>query len=318
MIRMRNTAVALLIGFGFSANAAAADYDYEVGLTYGRGTADSTIISTVNGVPTPSLGVSTISSESDNINLTGAWYYTGLSDSNGPKSRAAFLSRASSVAVGYSRSDGSSSLEISGGGVFPPVTASTDTTTNALSVDLRHVWRESGWYALAGISRAELEGTTSIDNGPVSSSEFDTTAYSLGVGKYLGKATTLDLNVATLDVGSSNLTVIALTFSHVGSIGEDWQYGADVSYAKSDTAGDGGSYALRGTLYPSADFEFGLGYSRRESGSGFDSDAIEAFAGWFVRDHIEIAARYQQNSPDTAPGGDVDSNEFGVGVRVRF
>ena len=83
-------------------------------------------------------------------------------------------------------------------------------------------------------------------------------------------------------------------------------------------AGDGDSYLLRGALYPSAEFEFGLGFSRRESGSRFDSDTIEAFAGWFVRDHIELVAQYRQDNPDTAPGEDVDSNVFSVGVRVRF
>lgn len=317
MMKKINSALALLIGCGVVANAAADDYDYDVGLTYGWGQSDSTFVSTLNGVPTPSLGISTSSSDSDNIDLFGSWYYSGLSDSVGPKTRAAFLSRASSIVVAYARSDESGSFEFSSGVIIPPVTASTDTTSSALSVDLRHVWRDSGWYALAGISRAELEANT-MSNGISASSELDTTAYSLGVGKYLGEATTLDLGVATLDVGSSNPTVIALTLSHVGSIGESWQYGADVAYAKSDTAGDGDSYALRGALYPSAEFEFGLGFSRRESGSGFDSDTIEAFVGWFVRDHIELTAQYLQSDPDTAPGEDVDNSVFGVGVRVRF
>ena len=152
----------------------------------------------------------------------------------------------------------------------------------------------------------------------VGSSEFDSTAYSFGVGKYIGTATTLDLSVADLDVGSSSATAVALTLSHVGSVGEDWQYGVDVAFAKTDTSGDGDSYLLRGTLYPSAEVEFGLGFSRQESGSGFDSDSIEAFAGWFVRDHIEISARYGQDNPDTPAGADVDSDEISVGVSVRF
>ncbi len=307
-----------LLGCCFATSVVAEDYDFEVGLSYGMGSADSTFVSTLNGVPTPLIGATTNSSDSDNIDLIGAWYYSGLSDSSGPKSRAAFLSRASGVVIGYSRSDESGSFDFTGGNFSAPVSGNFDLETNSLSVDLRHVWRESGWYALAGISKAELEGATSVSNGLTSSSDFDTTAYSLGIGKYLGKATTLDLSVATLDVENSNPTVIALTLSHIGSISNDWQYGADVSYAKSDTAGDGDAYALRGTLYPTTDFEFGLGYSRLESGGGFDSDTIEAFAGWFVRDHIEISARYQENLPDTPPGASVDSNEFGVGVRVRF
>ena len=301
----------------FAANAAADDYDYDVGLRYGWGQSDSTFVSPSNGVPPPLLGISRSSSDTDNIELFGSWYYSGLSDSVGPKSQAAFLSRASSVVLAYSHSDGTGSFEFTGGGIIPPGTTSTDTTSSAISVDLRHVWRDSGWYALAGISSAELEANI-MSNGTGASSELDTTAYSLGVGKYLGEATTLDLSVATLDIGNSNPTVIGLTLSHIGSIGKSWQYGANVAFAKSDTAGDGDSYALRGALYPSADFEFGLGFSRRESESRFDSDTIEAFVGWFVRDNIELTAQYQQDDPDTAPGEDVDSNRFGVGVRVRF
>lgn len=317
MTRTGIFATTLLLGCGFAVSAAAEDYDYELGLTYGWGQVDGRSFTTVNGVPTPSLGVSTASSDSDDIDLTGTWYYSGLSDSDGPKSRAAFLSRASSVKVGYSRGDESGSSSFTGGGMLPPVTGTFDSTSDQISLDLRHVWVDSGWYALAGVSRAELEGD-SVINGVAASSEWDTTAYALGVGKYLGKATTLDLSVLTLDVGSSNPTVVALTFSHIGSVGETWQYGAEVAYAKSDTAGDGDSYALRGALYPSAAVEFGLGFSRQDSGGGFDRDTVEAFAGWFVRDHVEVTARYRTNDPDTGPGQDIDSDGFGVGVRVRF
>jgi hypothetical protein len=317
MMMKINSALALLIGCGFVTDAAAGNYDYEVGLTYGWGESDSTFDSAFSGAPFPSPGISTSSSDTDNIDLFGSWYYSGLSDSVGPKSRAAFLSRASSVGLAYSRSDGSSLSEFTGGGSIPPVTTSSDTTSNTISANLRHVWRDSGWYALAGISRADLEANT-LSNGMAASFDFDSTAYFLGAGKYLGKATTLDLNVATSDGGDSNSTVFALTLGHVGSIGASWQYGADVVYATSDTPGDGDSYTLRGALYPSAEFEFGLGFSRRESGSGFDSDTIDASVGWFVREHIELTARYLQDDPDISPGVDVDSNLFGVGVRVRF
>ena len=316
-MKKTNFAVALLMGCGFVTDAAAGNYDYEVGLTYGWGESDSTFSSAFGGAPVPSPGISTSSSDTDDINLFGSWYYSGLSDAVGPKSRAAFLSRASSVGLAYSRSDGSSSSEFTGGGILPPVTTSSDTTSNVLSANLRHVWRDSGWYALAGISSADLE-TNTLSNGIAASFDFDSTAYFLGAGKYLGKATTLDLNVATSDSGDSSPTVIALTLSHVGSIGASWQYGADVVYAKSDTAGAGDSYTVRGALYPSAEFEFGLGFSRQESGIGFDSDTIDASIAWFVRDHIELTARYLQNDPDLAPGADVDSSLFGIGVRVRF
>ena len=317
MMRTGRFALTLLAGCSFATGAAAADYDYELGLAYGWGQFDGTFATIVNGVPTPSLGISTTSSDSDTIDLSGAWYYSGRSDADGPKSRAAFLSRASSIVVGYSRGDESGSASFTGGGNIPPVSNTFDSTSNEISVDLRHVWVDSGWYALAGVAHAELEGD-SVINGAASSSEWDATAYALGVGRYLGKATTLDLSVLTLDAGGSNPTVIALTFNHVGSISETWQYGASAAYAKSDTGGDGDVFAVQGALYPSVATEFGLGFTRQESARGSDQDAIEAFAGWFVRDHVELTARYRMIDADSGPGEDTDSDEFGVGVSVRF
>ncbi len=310
-------ALALLAGCSVATGAAADEYDYELGLAYGWGQFDGTFAATVNGVPDPSLGISTTSSDSDAIDLSGAWYYAGLSDADGPKSRAAFLSRASSIAVGYSRGDESGSSSFTGGGNFPPVSSTFDSTSNEISADLRHVWVDSGWYALAGLSHAEFE-RDSVINGVPASGESDATAYALGVGKYLGKATTVDLSILTLDAGGSNPTVVALTFNHIGSIGETWQYGASAAYAKSDTGGDGDVFAVQGALYPSVATEFGLGFTRQESVRGSDQDAIEAFAGWFVRDHVELTARYRTFDTGSGPGEDTDSDEFGVGVRVRF
>lgn len=317
MMRTGFFAFTLFVGCSFATGAAAEDYDYELRLAYGWGQSDGTFATTVNGVPDPSLGLSTTSSDSDAIDLSGAWYYAGLSDADGPKSRAAFLSRASSIVVGYSRGDESGSSSFTGGGNFPPVSNTFDSTSNEISVDLRHVWVDSGWYALAGLSHAELE-RDSVINGAAVSTERDATAYVLGVGKYLGEATTLDLSVLTLDAGGSNPTVVALTFNHIGSVGETWQYGASAAYAKSDTGGDGDVFAVQGALYPSAAIEFGLGFSRQESARGSDQDAIEAFAGWFVRDHVELTARYRTIDAGSGLGEDVDNDEFGVGVRVRF
>lgn len=310
------TVTALAVYF-FAANAIADDYDYELGLTLGRNNSDfassAFVIETING-PITVPAVST-SSDSDIIELSGAWYYSGLSDADGPKSRSAFLSRASSISLSYSYSDDSSSIRSTGGGGFAPSNGSTDGRTNELSAKLRHVWRDSGWYVLAGVGRVDSEQRGESGGGITFGSDFEATVYTLGAGKYFGQATALELSVIDTDNGSGG---IALSFSHIGAIGKDWQYGADVAYGKSDTGGDGDFYALRGALYPSAEFEFGLELSRRESGSRVDSDTIEAFVGWFVRDHIELNARYQQDDPDTSPGEDIDNNQFSIGVNVRF
>ncbi|MDH3621902.1 MAG: hypothetical protein OER91_13480 [Gammaproteobacteria bacterium] len=308
----------LLVGCGFATGAAGEDYDFQVGLTYGWAQLDSTSVSTLGGVPDPSLGTTTTSSDSDDIGLSGAWYYSGLSDANGPKSRASFMSRASGFFVSYSRGDESTTTEFSGGGIIPPQTVRSDGTSTEVSLDFRHVWKDSGWYALAGASRSELDVDIMLSGGEPAFVKFDANGYRLGVGKYIGKATSLDLAITTLDVGSSNPTVVALSFSHIGSIGANWQYGADVTFAKSDTGGDGDAFALRGALFPSESIEFGLVFARQEPNDGFEVDTIEVFGGWFVRDNVEVTALYRLDDPDTFPGQDVDSDEFGVGVAVRF
>jgi len=131
---------------------------------------------------------------------------------------------------------------------------STDGRTNALEAKLRHVWRDSGWYLLAGVARVESEEDG--ETGDIAFFiDYEETAYTLGAGKYFGQATAIDLSVAEQDYGP---TSVALSFSHIGSIGKDWQYGANIGLAKSDDSGDEGSFSLRGSLYPSPNFEFGI------------------------------------------------------------
>lgn len=304
--------VIALAGSLIAASAIADDYDYELGLSIGRNNSDIASPELFTGTIT--LPASSQSSVSEQINLAGAWYYSGLSGAAGPKSQAAFLSRASSISLVYSYSDDSSSFNSMGGSGFAPSSASTDGRTNALEARLRHVWRDSGWYLLAGVARVESEEDG--QSGDIAFfSEYEATAYTLGAGKYFGQATALDLSVAEEDYGP---TSVALSFSHIGSIGKDWQYGADIGLAKSDDSGDDGSFSLRGSLYPSPNFEFGMEWSRQQYSRGFDIDSVEGFASWFARDHVEITARYQQDNRDTLPGWDIDDDEFSIGVNVRF
>jgi len=318
MTKYATACTLLLVGLCFAAGATAEDYDYELSLSYDRGGSDRSLTAISGGVPTPSLGVSRSSSDSDTVDLSGMWYYSGLSDANGPKSRAAFLSRASSLSFGYSRGDESGSFSFRGGNIFPSTTTgSRDTTIDELSAGLRHVWRDSGWYVLGSFSRVKITSNTEA-TGITASSSFDAKAYTLGVGKYFGETTALDLTIAQVDPGGSTGTAVALSFTHIGTLGSDWQYGADVGIARSNGRGDEGSYSLRGSLYPSPEFEFGIGYSRQQFDGGFDQNTIEGFVSWFIRDHVELTARYSQDNPDELPGQNIDNDLLGVGVNVRF
>ncbi len=311
-----NASLAVLLTCCIAGTSIAADFNYEVTLDYGRASSDSINISTVNGVPDPSIGTTFISSDSDDFGLTGTWYYSGLSDANGPKSRAAFLSRASGVSIGYSRDESSSSFDF-GGGIFPPVAGTAKSSTNAISLRLRHVWRDNGWYVLAGLMSLESK-ISSVLNGNAVSGDADASAYSVGVGKYLGKQTAVELSVSEADAEGFDSTNFALSLNHVGSVGSTWQYGIDFSIAKSDQSTDEGSYTLRGSLFPTPDFEFGLAFSQQRFDFGVDRDSVEGFAGWFVSDNVALFGKYAEDLSDNLPGADSDNSVVGVGVTVRF
>ena len=156
-MRTGSSVLVLLVGCSLTTVAVGDDYNYQVGLAYSSAQSDSTVVPTFGGVPDPSLGITTSSSDSDTIELTGIWYYSGLSDDNGPKSRAAFMSRASGLVISYANGDESTATEFSGSSTIPPQFSRSDGSNKGYSLDLRHVWKDSGWFARAGISRTELD-----------------------------------------------------------------------------------------------------------------------------------------------------------------
>ncbi len=307
--------VAILVVALYSTQSVAEEYDYEFGVSYGNSSTDVEWPEAwVGGSP---FGSVASSGDSDSLELSGTWYYSSLSEIGGPKSRAAFLGRASSLSVNYSYSDESRSFSTSGlsGPSLPPSlsptppwTFSADDQSDELEVSLRHVWQSSGWYGLAGAK--DFSGLT----------EFDGNAYFVGVGKYLGQSTALDVKVLSSDILDFGSTGYALSLSHVGSIGSEWQYAADLgySYSDSDVIGNDGSYSARLSLFPTTSLEFGVQAVHRNYEYSPDFDSYEAFVGWFVRDNIEVRARYGEDDFDPAFLTDFESNQFSIGFNMRF
>lgn len=302
--------------------ARAGNYDYEIGLSYGNSSADNVnALGSIGGSPIPEAGTAINSSDSDRFEIAGTWYYSGLSDSSGPRSRAVFLSRASGVSAAYAYTDESSSFSTTATTaplpIRPPSSGGGESSTDTFEAALRHVWPDSGWYAIAGVARIETEVDTVFQNTNFSF-DVDATAYTAGFGRYLGKATAIDLSVISTDAEGDDATAFALSFSHIGALGNGWQYGADVGIAASDQDGDDGSYSLGLSLFPTNEFEFGIAIVHRESGFDLDQDLYEGFASWFVREHIELRARYGQDDVDVFGQQDYDSDQFGLGINVRF
>ena len=263
--------------------------------------------------------------DTDAWSLFGSWYFAGLSDDNGPRARAAFVDRASVLNVGYARTDVSfSSSIVSTDPLVPPFEGNFDSDGDAYALDVRYVWRDSGWFANGGVAQTD----TTI--GGFVASSVDSTVWRVGVGKYLFDATTLALDVSQADDDGGDATNIAVQFSHLGDMGENWQYAVDLGYARTDADFDleFDTWSAALSLYPNRDFEFGVGIAETDADfAALDSTSYEGFASWFVTPRVVLAARYRIDDvgylgnvviPSAETSRDADQDSISFGITVRF
>ena len=88
----------------FATVAAAEQFDYEIHAGYQSSSSDLSFSSNLVA------GTTRSKSDGDGFILEGSWYYAGLSDDEGPRARAAFMSRASGATLGWSALDESSRI----------------------------------------------------------------------------------------------------------------------------------------------------------------------------------------------------------------
>ena len=314
----------LLVGVLVATNASAEQYDFEVGLAFDSTRFDgSQTITTTGGTV-----LNSIETDTDDLRLFGSWYFAGLSDDKGPRARAVLVDRASSLSVGYSRSDQTIATFLTSDDPsfpFPPIDSRFDSDGDSFAVDLRYVDRDSGWFGNAGL----LTSDTTL-SGFVSDS-VDATGWRLGFGKYVLETTTLALDVSQVNAdGGLDATVVAVSLEHLGDVGERWQYAVDIGYNRVDA--DGGSdldtWRAAIALYPSRNFEFGVAVED-VSGTFFgqNTTGVEGFASWFVKPNVRLSARYGVVDADyfgnVIIGGastvsDADQDGFGISATVRF
>lgn len=319
--RIYRAVSALALSFALSATGHADSYDYEIGISFDANRASSESFFAVPIGPVGSIRVES-DSDHDEIGLHGTWFFDGVAASSGPRSRAAFIGRASAISLSYARGNGDSvSTSGSTDPAFPSSTDRSELDTNSVSANLRWVWGESGWYGLAGLSRADSE-----TNSQFVSIDFTADVYSVGVGKYIGSQTTLEVSVVRLDLdasgpvlgGNSTSTETAVALSHIGSLGRMWQYGTDIALATTERGASDGSYSLRLSLYPSRPLAFGLEIDGALQDPGDVSTNYGLFASWFPRERIGLDARYRWISIDEPSNTDFDQYTFGIGVKFRF
>ncbi len=312
-LMQRFSFVLLLTGIFGAGSVSADDFDYEIGLGFSRSDADALSFAISGGIPDPTFGSSSSSSTDDSIDLNGTWFYSGLSDEEGPRSRAEFLNRASSVSFTYSSLDSETDQVTDFGGF--PITGSGDASGDTVAVGLRHVWKDSGWYVIAAVAQTEFDFSFSDSNGFSAEGSSEADLYLAGVGKYIGPSTAIELVIGEADSGGSSDTNAALSFSHIGAFGEDWQYGADVAIAYADD--ENRAYTGAFSLYPNRDLAFGISVTVDDLRNGFESTAISGFASLYLNETSAITAELVTGDSEGL-GFDGDTDGFGIGFSMRF
>lgn len=318
MTRINLGVSVLALSAALPATGQADSYDYAIGFLYDTSHASNAAVFTGPG----GLILFETETDVDELGLVGTWYFDGVQAAAGPRSRAAFISRASGVSVRYARGSGETVLLADAGNpVFPSSVERAEQSSGNLSADLRWVGSGGGWYGLAGVSIADFDQ----DSG-FASVELSTTDYRLGLGKYVGEQTAVDLSIVRRDAdasgavigGNSTSTDVAVGLTHIGDLGRAWQYGTDVVLSTSGRGSSDGSYGLRLSLFPSRPIAFGFEADGALQDPGDASTSYGVFASWFPRERIELEARYGWVSLDEPSGIDLEQYRYGAGVNFRF
>lgn len=332
-------AIVLSIVLGTPA-AQANEFRFELNAGFFADRVTTTSTPTVISDPPPSeLPVLTVDTDTDEFSFAATWYFDGASAASGPMSRAAFVSRASSLAITYSRGDIDTDISIDPpivftpnplpGPVIPlppeiinptPISVDLGGDVDEVAAQLRYVWPDSGWYALASVAVLDTKLGTGLQAADV-----DSQRYVAGFGRYIAELTTLDIAVAQIEndfsgpfiSGDDSATEVAVTLSHIGALAGNWQYGADASISSVDADDRDGDFGIRGSLYPTRSLAFGLGIT----GSFGDDNApttYNLFASWFATERFGISASFGIVDTDDPPGRDVDQDRFGLEAVARF
>jgi len=222
----------VLVGMLVATSASAEQYDFEIGLAFDSTRFDGTQTNTT----TAGTVFNSSEIDTDDLRLFGSWYFAGLSDDKGPRARAVLVDRASSLSVGYFRSDQTITTFLTSDDPsfpFPPIDSRFDSDGDSFVVDLRYVDRDSGWFGGAGFLTSDTTLTGIVRDS------LDATGWRLGVGKYVLETTTLALDVSQINTDGGDATAVGVSLEHLGDIGERWQYAIDVGYNRVDA--DGGS-----------------------------------------------------------------------------
>ncbi len=319
----------LLAGSAIAVNVSADEYDFELDVAYGSTNFDGSKTIATNGGTVFNSG----SNDSDSLSVFGNWYFSGLSDGDGPRARAELVSRASSLSFGYGRTDRTITSFLTNDDpslpFITPFDSRFESDSEQFAVALRYVDPDSGWFGDVGLQISEDTFRDSF--GGFTPTSTDATEWQLGVGKYIFENTTLSFGVGRIDFDpGEKATAFDISLEHLGDLGERWQYGLDIGYDRTDgDFSDVDALSVGLSLYPTRDFEFGVAFTdaRGNPGSSRSDVSYDAFASWFVKPNVQLSANYRFDDVDylgnvflggASTDSEADGNAFGISATWRF
>ena len=326
MNKGRRILAGLLPAF-LSSSAFADDFKYELGLTYSSLSIDGLSSQSPRPPDLPGFNVE-FQEDIDQFGVSGSWYYGGVTASDGPRTRAAFLSRASFLTFDYWSLDGAQDSQVFADDDANITNPNDRFIENSDSVTLngRYVW-DSGWFVDAGLNRFDTKRRSS-NLDPPGLGGFEVMTYRAGAGRYIGNNHTVGLAVDVLDFNISSGTSIEYTLNYaaVGSLGASWDYSADVNVTVGEDSLSDGSYEAELLLYPSRSFGFGAGiHDSFGSGASTFGDRINNYGtaydlnvNWFPSEALGLEAVYRIIDEDDGPGTEFEVDAFNLSAVFRF
>ncbi|HZF29016.1 MAG TPA: putative porin [Gammaproteobacteria bacterium] len=260
--------------------------------------------------------------DADGSALSASHYFAPVDDSRGPYGLAAFLNPTSRISAAVSHQKVTyHPINIS---TFPPGATVSDSsiTTDDYTIGGRYVLPASKWYAGGDYTMSNID----------SSFSFDTKAYRVLAGKYLGQRTSLELamNRSVLEFPAINVNTksvtehVSLSFLHVRG-GESFTYslfgGVGQTNRHTDLAGPAGTsfadsfprywtYSFGTELFPTTKLGFRVGYTRVDD--PVRDDSYDVAATWFLKRNIGIQLAWSQTQYDatSAPRSDTTNLRF--------
>jgi Putative general bacterial porin len=231
--------------------------------------------------------------ETDTWSLAGTYYFNLVDDSKGPLAEAAFLSKSSSISLGYT----DVSSELDGG---------SDFDSDEVEIYGRYVSQTSSAIVDLGYSLSEFDD---IDS--------DTDFFNIGVGFYLDDTTTFVANYFDLEYDQldADYRGIALDLKRVYLNSDDSAVNLEVGLGYIDYDNDypSSSYlSFGGDYYFNKQFSIGASYTLVE---GSEDDTFGVRTQYFFNNNVSMYAGYELTEVDAYND---DEKVASVGVLARF